>query len=64
MVNTDRSKIAESCHKKLSLIGVFLLWKTGYPDYYITIMEMCGKKDRLVLWMLREQYYHEDMSSE
>ena len=32
------------CHKRLSWIGVFLLWKIEYLDGYIITMRICCKK--------------------
>jgi len=42
--DTDRSKIGELYHRRLSLIGVFLWWKTRYPNCCITAMGTYCKK--------------------
>ena len=43
-LDTNRNKVGELCYKRLSKIGVFLLWKIEYPDYYITVMRIYCKK--------------------
>jgi len=35
----------ELCHGRLSQIGVFPSWKTGYLDCHITIVGTCCEKD-------------------
>ena len=43
--DTDRGQIGELYNRRLSLIGVFLLWKTRYLSYYIIAVGTFCKKD-------------------
>ena len=56
------------CHKRLSQIGVFLLWKMEYPNDYITAMKhvaskMAAMEGRLYWISCWQEVYHRDVFS-